>query len=64
MSLDDVKKFVIYTMTYRYIFKNRYLEVELEVEGVEIFGQNNDINYMWKRSIPILIPIVGSLNKS
>lgn len=51
--------------------KNDYLEVTLANKGAEIIkivGQNDQINYMWRRdpsqwgsSAPILFPIVGAL---
>jgi len=53
------------------ILKNEYLEVELNAKGAEIIkiiGQQDQLNYMWKRdpslwanSAPILFPIVGGL---
>lgn len=54
--------------------KNKYLEVQLENKGAEIIkiiGQEDGINYMWKRdpkqwasSAPILFPIVGNLRNN
>ncbi|MEG0276829.1 MAG: aldose 1-epimerase family protein [Coprobacillus sp.] len=56
------------------ILKNDLLEVELNPKGAEIIkiiGQNDHINYMWKRdaslwanSAPILFPIVGALQNN
>lgn len=54
--------------------KNKYLEVELNPKGAEIIkiiGQQDGINYMWRRdpilwanSAPILFPIVGALRNN
>lgn len=56
------------------ILKNDFLEVELNAKGAEIIkivGQQDHINYMWKRdsslwanSAPILFPIVGALQNN
>lgn len=56
------------------ILKNDYLEVELNPKGAEIIkivGQQDHINYMWRRdpvqwanSAPILFPIVGSIREN
>lgn len=56
------------------ILKNRFLEVELNPKGAEIIkiiGQQDQLNYMWKRdpilwasSAPILFPIVGALKNN
>lgn len=56
------------------ILKNHFLEVELNPKGAEIIkiiGQQDHINYMWKRdpslwanSAPILFPIVGALQNN
>lgn len=56
------------------ILKNDVLEVELNPKGAEIIkiiGQQDHINYMWKRdaslwasSAPILFPIVGALQNN
>ncbi|MEG0367263.1 MAG: aldose 1-epimerase family protein [Coprobacillus sp.] len=56
------------------ILKNNFLEVELNPKGAEIIkilGQQDQINYMWKRdaclwanSAPILFPIVGALQNN
>ncbi|MCD8027321.1 MAG: aldose 1-epimerase family protein [Erysipelotrichaceae bacterium] len=56
------------------ILKNEFLEVELNPKGAEIIkiiGQQDNINYMWKRdaslwanSAPILFPIVGALQNN
>ena len=53
------------------VLKNEFLEVELNEKGAEIIkiiGQQDHLNYMWKRdqclwanSAPILFPIVGAL---
>ena len=54
--------------------KNDVLEVELNAKGAEIIkiiGQQDHLNYMWKRdpelwanSAPILFPIVGALQNN
>ncbi|WP_249026587.1 hypothetical protein [Thomasclavelia cocleata] len=54
--------------------KNEFLEVTLENKGAEIIkivGQNDRINYMWRRdpiqwgsSAPVLFPIVGALQNN
>ena len=54
--------------------KNNYLEVTLANKGAEIIkivGQEDHINYMWRRdpiqwanSAPILFPIVGALKNN
>ncbi|WP_279014418.1 aldose 1-epimerase family protein, partial [Thomasclavelia cocleata] len=54
--------------------KNEFLEVTLENKGAEIIkivGQNDKINYMWRRdpiqwgsSAPVLFPIVGALQNN
>ena len=54
--------------------KNEFLEVALENKGAEIIkivGQNDRINYMWRRdpiqwgsSAPVLFPIVGALQNN
>lgn len=56
------------------ILKNKYLEVtlaDLGAEIIKIVGQNDKINYMWKRdpsqwgsSAPVLFPIVGALQNN
>ncbi len=56
------------------LLKNKFLEVELNPKGAEIIkiiGQQDGINYMWKRdpilwasSAPILFPIVGALQNN
>ena len=56
------------------ILKNQFLEVELNPKGAEIIkiiGQQDHINYMWRRdpslwanSAPILFPIVGALQNN
>lgn len=56
------------------ILKNEKLEVELNAKGAEIIkiiGQQDHLNYMWKRdpklwanSAPILFPIVGALQNN
>lgn len=56
------------------ILKNDKLEVELNAKGAEIIhilGQQDQINYMWKRdpklwanSAPVLFPIVGALQNN
>lgn len=56
------------------ILKNELLEVELNAKGAEIIkivGQQDQINYMWKRdpelwanSAPILFPIVGAIRNN
>lgn len=56
------------------ILKNEFLEVELNPKGAEIIkiiGQQDQVNYMWKRdpqlwanSAPILFPIVGALQNN
>jgi len=56
------------------ILKNDLLEVELNPKGAEIIkiiGQQDHLNYMWKRdpilwasSAPILFPIVGALQNN
>lgn len=56
------------------ILKNKFLEVELNPKGAEIIkiiGQQDGINYMWRRdpslwanSAPILFPIVGALQNN
>lgn len=56
------------------ILKNDFLEVELNPKGAEIIqiiGQSDHLNYMWKRdaslwanSAPILFPIVGALQNN
>ena len=56
------------------VLKNNYLEVTLANKGAEIIkivGQEDHINYMWRRdpiqwanSAPILFPIVGALKNN
>lgn len=56
------------------ILKNEFLEVILENKGAEIIkivGQEDKINYMWRRdpaqwgsSAPVLFPIVGALQNN
>lgn len=56
------------------VLKNNLLEVELNPKGAEIIkiiGQQDHINYMWRRdpslwanSAPILFPIVGALQNN
>lgn len=56
------------------ILKNEFLEVELNAKGAEIIkivGQQDKINYMWRRdpvlwanSAPILFPFVGAVRNN